>query len=138
MTVRTFDEPPGGWGHWTVVMCKPDATDRRLVEPILEWIAGTVTIVRTRQVIVTARQILAHYADMLELRHRFPFDLRADLIDHYVGSTVTVALARGRRTTPPSRYGTCSVTTTRLALRPSRSAASTVMTVPRRPPPRGG
>ncbi|GGT38245.1 hypothetical protein GCM10010176_097870 [Nonomuraea spiralis] len=95
MAVPTFDEPPGGWGRWTVVMCKPDATDRGLVRPILQWIAGTVTIVRTREVIVTARQILAHYADMLELRHRFPFDVRADLIDHYVGSTVTVALAHG-------------------------------------------
>ncbi|NRQ32978.1 hypothetical protein HII36_14175 [Nonomuraea sp. NN258] len=87
--------PPGGWGYWTVVMCKPDATERGLVGPILEWIAGTVTIVQTREVVVTARQILAHYADMLELQHRFPFDVRADLIDHYVGSTVTVALARG-------------------------------------------
>ncbi|MEV1249900.1 nucleoside-diphosphate kinase [Nonomuraea sp. NPDC049750] len=87
--------PPGGWDYWTVVMCKPDATERRLVRPILEWIAGTVTIVQIREVVVTAQQILAHYADMLELQHRFPFDVRADLIDHYVGSTVTVALARG-------------------------------------------
>jgi nucleoside-diphosphate kinase len=76
-------------------MCKPDATDRGLVPPILEWIAGTVTIVQIREVVVTAQQILAHYADMLELQHRFPFDVRADLIGHYVGSTVTVALARG-------------------------------------------
>ncbi|MET9243877.1 nucleoside-diphosphate kinase [Nonomuraea sp. NPDC003709] len=99
MTARTADgarfRPPGGWDYWTVVMCKPDATDRRLVRPILEWIAGTVTIVQTREVVVTAQQIFAHYADMLELQHRFPFDVRADLIDHYVGSTVTVALARG-------------------------------------------
>jgi nucleoside-diphosphate kinase len=87
--------PPSGWGYWTVVLCKPDATERRLVRPVLEWISGTVTIVQTREVVVTAQQILAHYADMLELQHRFPFDVQADLIAHYVGSTVTVALARG-------------------------------------------
>ncbi|MGW2220991.1 nucleoside-diphosphate kinase [Nonomuraea sp. NPDC001684] len=87
--------PPDGWGRWTVVLCKPDATDRGLVLPILEWIGGTVDIVRAREVVVTADQILAHYADLLELQHRFPFDVRADLLDHYVGSTVTVALAHG-------------------------------------------
>lgn len=87
--------PAGGWGRWTVVLCKPDATDRGLVQPVLEWIAGTVTIVRAREVVVTEQQILAHYADMLLLQDRFPFDVRADLISHYVGSTVTVALCRG-------------------------------------------
>jgi nucleoside-diphosphate kinase len=87
--------PPGGWGRWTVILCKPDATERRLVLPILEWIGSTVDVVQTREVVVSAEQILAHYADMLELQHRFPFDVEADLRRHYVGSTVTVALARG-------------------------------------------
>jgi nucleoside-diphosphate kinase len=86
---------PVRWERWTVILCKPDATDRGLVMPILEWISGTVRIVKAREVVVTSQQILAHYADMLELQHRFPFDVRADLIGHYVGSTVTVALGRG-------------------------------------------
>jgi nucleoside-diphosphate kinase len=87
--------PPDGWGRWTVVLCKPDATERHLVVPILEWISGTVTIVETREVVVSTQQILAHYADMLTLQHRFPFDVEADLRRHYVGATVTLALARG-------------------------------------------
>lgn len=83
------------WNYWTVVLCKPDATQRNLVRPILEWIGSSVAIVATREVVVTSQQILAHYADMLELQHRFPFNVHAELIDHYVGSTVTVALGRG-------------------------------------------
>ncbi|MGW0486208.1 nucleoside-diphosphate kinase [Nonomuraea sp. NPDC003214] len=83
------------WTRWTVVLCKPDATQRGLVQQILEWVAGTVTIATSRQVVVTREQILAHYADMLELQHRFPFDVEAELVGHYVGATVTVALAYG-------------------------------------------
>lgn len=87
--------PAGGWGRWTVVLCKPDATTRNLVEPILEWIGGHVRIVASRQTVVTAPQILTHYADMLELQHRFPFNVETDLRTHYVGATITVALATG-------------------------------------------
>ncbi|MEU4513097.1 nucleoside-diphosphate kinase [Nonomuraea wenchangensis] len=87
--------PPGGWARWTVVLCKPDATERGLVAPILEWIAGTVTIVQAREVVVAAGQILAHYADMVALQHKFPFDVQQELVGHYAGSTVTVALCRG-------------------------------------------
>jgi nucleoside-diphosphate kinase len=36
-----------------------------------------------------------NWAELLWYMHRFAFDVRADLIDHYVGSTVTVALAHG-------------------------------------------
>ncbi|MEV0151996.1 MULTISPECIES: nucleoside-diphosphate kinase [unclassified Nonomuraea] len=95
--------PAGGWGYWTVVLCKPDATARNIVMPILEWIAGTVTIVQTREVVPTTEQILAHYADMLLLQDQFPFDVRADMVGHYVGSTVTVALGRGDSDDTPQR-----------------------------------
>ncbi|NRQ31261.1 hypothetical protein HII36_05340 [Nonomuraea sp. NN258] len=87
--------PRDGWERWTIILCKPDATHRGLVLPILEWIEGSVDIVKAREVVVTEQQILAHYADMLTLQHRFSFDVRADLISHYVGSTVTVALGHG-------------------------------------------
>ncbi|MEV4472788.1 nucleoside-diphosphate kinase [Nonomuraea sp. NPDC049504] len=87
--------PPDGWDRWTVVLCKPDATERRLVVPILEWIGSAVTAVATREVVVSAQQILAHYADMVALQHKFPFDVEADLRRQYVGATVTVALAHG-------------------------------------------
>ncbi|WP_329429024.1 hypothetical protein OG339_07805 [Streptosporangium sp. NBC_01495] len=87
--------PPGGWGRWTVILCKPDATRRGLVEPILTWIGREVEIAATLQVKVTEQQILTHYADMVEIGGRFPFDVGAELRRNYVGATVTVALGHG-------------------------------------------
>lgn len=87
--------PIDGWAAWTVVLCKPDATRRRLVKPILEWIGSIVDIIVTRELVVTERQILAQYADMIALQHRFPFDVAESLRLLYVGEAVTVVLAHG-------------------------------------------
>lgn len=87
--------PAGGWCRWTVILCKPDATRRGVVEPILTWIGREVEITATHQVTVTRQQILTHYADMVELGDRFPFDVETELRRNYVGATVTVALGHG-------------------------------------------
>jgi len=88
--------PAGGWGRWTVATCKPDATRRGLVGPILEWIGAEVRLVERRSVVVTERHIFTHYADMIALDDRFPFDVRAELRRNWVGQTVTVALFHGQ------------------------------------------
>ncbi|SDH08854.1 nucleoside-diphosphate kinase [Sinosporangium album] len=87
--------PEGGWDRWTVVLCKPDAVRRALVEPILDWVGRRIRIVLTRQVVVAEQQILTHYADMVALDHRFPFDVTGELRRNYVGQAVTVAVGHG-------------------------------------------
>ncbi|WP_440063753.1 nucleoside-diphosphate kinase [Streptosporangium sp. OZ121] len=86
-----------------MILCKPDATRRNLVEPILAWIGREVEITAVRQVTVTEQQILTHYADMIEIGGRFPFDVVAELRRNYVGATVTVALGRGDSDDTPQR-----------------------------------
>ncbi|MFI0421716.1 nucleoside-diphosphate kinase [Spongiactinospora sp. 9N601] len=78
-----------------MILCKPDAVRRGLVPQILAWIATVVNIRITRQVTATEGQILAHYADMVAIDHRFPFDVAAELRRNYAGSAVTVALGHG-------------------------------------------
>ncbi|GAA1456968.1 nucleoside-diphosphate kinase [Nocardiopsis exhalans] len=95
--------PAGGWGRWTVATCKPDATRRGLVEPILGWIGAEVRLVERRTVFVTERHIFTHYADMLALNDRFPFDVAAELRRNWVGQTITVALFHGDSEGTPER-----------------------------------
>ena len=95
--------PAGGWGRWTAATCKPDATRRRLVEPILEWIGAEVRLIERRTAFVTERHIFTHYADMIEIDDRFPFDVRAELRRNWVGKTITVALFHGQTEGTPER-----------------------------------
>lgn len=95
--------PTEGWGRWTVATCKPDATRRGLVGPILEWISSEVRMVERRTTFVTERQIFTHYADMIAINNRFPFDVRAELRRNWVGQTITVALFHGETEGAPER-----------------------------------
>lgn len=95
--------PGGEWGWWTVALCKPDATRRGLVNTVLDHIAAHTHLVHRRAVVVTEEQILTHYADMLALDDRFPFDVAAELRRNWVGQWVTVALFRGPTVDTPQR-----------------------------------
>ncbi|MGW5877785.1 nucleoside-diphosphate kinase [Nocardiopsis terrae] len=95
--------PADGWGRWTVATCKPDATRRSLVEPILEWIGAEARLVERRTVFVTERQIFTHYADMLAINNRFPFDVAAELRRNWVGASITVGLFHGQDEGTPER-----------------------------------
>ncbi|MCK9869384.1 hypothetical protein MRI28_06900 [Nocardiopsis dassonvillei] len=95
--------PADGWGRWTVALCKPDATRRGLIEPILDWIGGEVRFVQRRRVRVSERHIFTHYADMLALDDRFPFDVADELRRNWVGQTVTAALFHGTTDDTPER-----------------------------------
>nr|WP_062340071.1 nucleoside-diphosphate kinase [Herbidospora sakaeratensis] len=88
--------PHNGWEYWTVILCKPDAIRRGLVEELLSELRFDVEITARRNVVVTASQIETHYADMISMDDRFPFDVTAELHRNYVGNTVTVALGHGR------------------------------------------
>jgi nucleoside-diphosphate kinase len=91
------------WSRWTVVLCKPDAVRRNLVDAVLGRIGAEVELVARRTLVATAAQIRTHYADMIALDHWFPFDVGAELRRNYVGSTVVVALGRGDRVGTPQR-----------------------------------
>ena len=95
--------PDDGWGHWAVATCKPDATRRGLVDPILEWIGAEVRLVTRRAVVATEAQIFTHYADMLVLNDRFPFNVAAELRRRWVGRTITVALFHGQTEDTPQQ-----------------------------------
>lgn len=88
--------PHDGWGFWTVILCKPDAIRRGLADELLHQFRFDVEIKARRDVVVTGPQIEAHYADMISMGDRFPFDVTAELHRNYVGNTVTVALGHGR------------------------------------------
>ncbi|MUL41572.1 hypothetical protein FZ103_10355 [Streptomonospora sp. PA3] len=95
--------PPGGWEYWSVVLCKPDAVRRGLVDSILLHIGRAAELVARRDVQVSHDQILTHYADMLALDDRFGFDVAAELRRNYVGSRVVVALAHSETAGLPQR-----------------------------------
>ncbi|MGW7711613.1 nucleoside-diphosphate kinase [Streptomyces sp. NPDC054771] len=82
--------------RWAVVLCKPDAVERGLVDAVLERIEGAGVSVRARTEL-TAEPWQAHvaYRDMLANPGRLPADLPARLDDAYSGQRVTVALAHG-------------------------------------------
>jgi nucleoside diphosphate kinase len=81
----------------SVILCKPDAIDRRLVEAILERIeAADCTVASRCDVTVQAWQAHVHYWDLLADADHFPDrDIPTCLDDAYAGKAVTVALAHG-------------------------------------------
>lgn len=87
------------WERWSVVLCKPDAVDRGLVDNILGRLAAPgVKITAHLAVQVEPWQIHVHYWDLLVDRDWFPDrDIPACLDAEYAGRTVVVALAYGRR-----------------------------------------
>lgn len=95
--------PADGWDRWSVILCKPDALRRGLVEAILADISDHVELIARREVTATEAQIFIHYADMIALGDRFPFDVAAELRRNYVGQQVTVALAHSDRDSTPQR-----------------------------------
>ncbi|QOV41191.1 nucleoside-diphosphate kinase [Streptomyces ferrugineus] len=113
--VHTSDDPAGArheFGTWygsgrplqvsdfdrcSVVLCKPDAVERGLVDAVLKRIESAgCTIANRQDVIVQAWQANVHYWDLLVDRGWFPDrDIPACLDDAYAGKAVTVALAYG-------------------------------------------
>ncbi|WP_326615698.1 hypothetical protein OG863_00430 [Streptomyces decoyicus] len=97
-------KPPSGgvvegfdFDRWSVVLCKPDAVERGLVDAVLERIAAAnVTITSRRDLTAQAWQAHVHYWDLLVDADWFPDrDIPACLDAMYVGRPVTVALAYG-------------------------------------------
>ncbi|MFJ5222341.1 nucleoside-diphosphate kinase [Streptomyces sp. NPDC088400] len=96
-------KPPSGavvegidFGRWAVVLCKPDAVERGLVNAVLERIERAGVSVRSRTDLI-AEPWQAHvvYRDMLADPGRFPANLPTRMDDAYSGQRVTVALAHG-------------------------------------------
>ncbi|WP_225846869.1 nucleoside-diphosphate kinase [Streptomyces sp. HPF1205] len=87
------------WERWSVILCKPDAVDRGLVDDVLGRLAApSVEIIARMTVKVQPWQIHVHYWDLLVDRDWFPGrDIPACLDAEYAGRTVVVALAYGRR-----------------------------------------
>ncbi|MEE1801793.1 nucleoside-diphosphate kinase [Streptomyces sp. JV176] len=95
-------KPPSGavvegidFGRWAVILCKPDAVERGLVDAVLERIAARgATVTNRREVTVRPWQVHVHYWDLLVDADWFPDrDIAACLDEAYVGRQVTVALA---------------------------------------------
>ncbi|MGW0825210.1 nucleoside-diphosphate kinase [Streptomyces sp. NPDC002845] len=113
--VHTSDDPPGArreYGTWygpgrhlhvsdfdrcSVILCKPDAVERGLVDAVLTRIAtASVTVTNRIDVTVQPWQAHVHYWDLLVDADWFPDrDIPACLDDAYAGKPVTVALAYG-------------------------------------------
>ncbi|MFJ3310740.1 nucleoside-diphosphate kinase [Streptomyces sp. NPDC086549] len=113
--VHTSDDPASArreYGTWfgpgirlqvsdfdrcSVILCKPDAVQRGLVDAVLErFTAVGVTIANRLDVTVQPWQAHVHYWDLLVDADYFPDrDIPACLDDAYTGKTVTVALAYG-------------------------------------------
>ncbi|AYV32892.1 Nucleoside diphosphate kinase (plasmid) [Streptomyces sp. ADI95-16] len=84
------------WGRWSVILFKPDAVERGLVDEILDRLSDTDVFVGRQDVIVAPWQIHVHYWDMLVDRDWFSGrDMPACLDELYVGRTVTTVLAYG-------------------------------------------
>ncbi|MFD4933394.1 nucleoside-diphosphate kinase [Streptomyces virginiae] len=86
-----------GWGYWSVILCKPDAVERGLVDEVLNRLdLPDVTITARQDVVVLPWQIHVHYWDLLVDADWFTGrDIPQCLHDTYVGRTVTTALAYG-------------------------------------------
>ncbi|MEQ6027914.1 nucleoside-diphosphate kinase [Streptomyces salinarius] len=113
--VHTSDDPEGArreYGTWygpgrrlqisdfdrcSVVLCKPDAVSRGLVDSVLDRIAATgATIANRIDVTVQPWQAHVHYWDLLVDADWFPDrDIPTCLDDAYAGKQVTIALAYG-------------------------------------------
>ncbi|MFJ5836122.1 nucleoside-diphosphate kinase [Streptomyces shenzhenensis] len=113
--VHTSDDPDGArreYGTWygpgvrlrvsdfdrcSVILCKPDAVQRQLVDTVLDrFTAAGVTIANRLDVTVQPWQAHVHYWDLLVDADHFPDrDIPACLDDAYAGKTISVALAYG-------------------------------------------
>ncbi|MFB6839756.1 nucleoside-diphosphate kinase [Streptomyces sp. NPDC056361] len=82
--------------RWAVILCKPDAVERGLVDAVLERIASTGISVRARTDIVAEPwQVHVAYRNMLADPGRSPANRPAYIEAAYVGRPVVVALAHG-------------------------------------------
>ncbi|MEU1484511.1 nucleoside-diphosphate kinase [Streptomyces sp. NPDC005752] len=96
-------KPPSGtvvegidFDRWTVILCKPDAAERGLVDTVLERIEVPGVTVRARtELIAESWQAHVAYRDLLADPGRFPSDLPSYIGTAYTGRPVTVALAHG-------------------------------------------
>ncbi|WP_307821835.1 nucleoside-diphosphate kinase [Streptomyces coffeae] len=97
-------KPPSGavvegidFGRWVVILCKPDAVERGLVDAVLDRIAAEgATVSGRREVTAQPWQAHVHYWDLLVDADWYPDrDIPACLDDTYVGRRVAVALAYG-------------------------------------------
>ncbi|MFF2167202.1 nucleoside-diphosphate kinase [Streptomyces sp. NPDC058175] len=96
--------PPAGrvvrgidFDRWAVVLCKPDAVERDLVDAVLDRIVDAgVSILGRMELVAKAWQAHVHYWDLLVDHDWFlDRDIAACLDEAYVGQRVTVALAHG-------------------------------------------
>ncbi|WP_371551556.1 nucleoside-diphosphate kinase [Streptomyces sp. NBC_00554] len=92
---RVFDVP--AFDQCSVILCKPDAVDRGLVDAVLDRIrAAGVTVSNRLDVTVQAWQAHVHYWDLLVDADWFPDrDIPACLDAMYADQRVSVALAHG-------------------------------------------
>ncbi|MGW3563051.1 nucleoside-diphosphate kinase [Streptomyces sp. NPDC000941] len=96
-------KPPSGavvagidFDRWAVILCKPDAVERGLVDAVLDRIAADGVTVSGR-LDVTAQAWQAHvvYRDLLAHAKHAPRDIPSWLDDMYTDRPVAVALAHG-------------------------------------------
>lgn len=97
-------KPPSGavvegidFARWAVVLCKPDAVQRNMVDAVLQRIAATgITITDRRDLTALAWQAHVHYWDLLVDADWYPGRSIPSCLDAmYAGQPVTVALAYG-------------------------------------------
>lgn len=88
------------WNRWSVVLLKPDALQRGLVDTLLRRLNAIVAVTGRREVTVAPWQIHVHYWDLLVGADWFDRDIPACLDATYVGKQVAVALAYGPPETP--------------------------------------
>ncbi|MFC6067003.1 nucleoside-diphosphate kinase [Streptomyces ochraceiscleroticus] len=97
-------KPPSGtvvegidFARWSVILCKPDAVERGLVEAVLDRItASGCTVTGRRDLTAQAWQAHVHYWDLLVDADWYPGrDIPACLDAMYADRPVTVALAYG-------------------------------------------
>jgi nucleoside-diphosphate kinase len=95
--------PSMNWSQWTVILLKPDCLARRLVEPVLAWVAREVRVTGLRVVRPTEQQVFAHYDDMLGRSAELGVDVPGELRRIYIGKQVAVALGYGAGAAPRVR-----------------------------------
>ncbi|MEV7394777.1 nucleoside-diphosphate kinase [Streptomyces sp. NPDC091215] len=85
------------FNYCSVILCKPDAVERGLVDVVLKRVeAAGISVANRRDVIVQRWQIDVHYWDLLvDADHFTDRDIPACLDDAYTGKAVTLALAYG-------------------------------------------
>ncbi|WP_172387221.1 nucleoside-diphosphate kinase [Streptomyces sp. MNP-20] len=86
------------FARWAVILCKPDAVERGLVETVLARISDAgITVSERRDMVAEPWQAHVVYRDLLTDAKRAPEDLPALLDTAFAHRRVTVALAHGER-----------------------------------------